>query len=131
MTNPRCVIDTNVLISAALSPLGKPRRVVEFVVLSGTLLASSATFREFETCIRRPRLLRYFGDVEEREGYINRIHSISRFEQITASVSACSDPDDDKFLELAISAGADLYHYRQPQRLPGEPLSGYSHSAPG
>ena len=124
MTNPRCVIDTNVLISAALSPLGKPRRVVDFVVLSGTLLASTATFHEFETRIRRPRLLRYFGNEEEREGFIHRIHSVSRFEQVTTSVSACSDPDDDMFLELALSAGADYIITGNLKDFPPSPFQG-------
>ncbi len=31
MTKPRCVVDTNVLISGALSKHGKPRKVVDFI----------------------------------------------------------------------------------------------------
>ena len=39
----RFVLDTNVLISAALSPLGKPDRVLTHILAEGMLLASDET----------------------------------------------------------------------------------------
>ncbi len=56
--NPRVVFDTNVLISAALRELGKPRKTLNWVSRSGVLLFSEETFQELERTLYKPRLLR-------------------------------------------------------------------------
>ena len=60
MTNNPCfVLDTNVLISAALVFQGKPNQVLSYVLTHGTLLFSEKTFEEIETRIHRPKFHRY------------------------------------------------------------------------
>ncbi len=66
---PRIVLDTNVLISAALSPSGKPRRVLDWVAEYGVILSSDETFKELETSLRRPKFEPYV-DSDERNDYI-------------------------------------------------------------
>jgi putative PIN family toxin of toxin-antitoxin system len=104
---PRVVFDTNVLISAALSPSGKPRRVLDWVAEYGVILSSDETLAELEISLRRPKFEPYV-DADERDDYIQwlntRTHSIEIGEQIQVS----RDPDDDKFLELALSGSADV-----------------------
>ena len=105
-SKPRCVVDTNVLISAFLSPSGKPNKVVRWVLADGVLLESVATFEELETSIRRPKFEKY-APLEELEAYLGLIFDQTKFIAITETVSACVDPDDDNFLELAVSGKAD------------------------
>ena len=106
-TGRRFVIDTSVLISAALQKLGKPRQTVVQAVLHGTLLASSSTVEELESRLRRSKFDPYVS-LEEREEFLDWIHGLLIFIPITETITACRDPKDDKFLELAVSGQADL-----------------------
>ncbi len=106
-TKRRVVIDTSVLISAALIEQGKPHASVFYVLEHENLLASSNTFHELETRLRRTKFLRYLR-VEKREAYLTFIRERSRFIPITETITACRDPKDDIFLELAVSGQADL-----------------------
>lgn len=106
-SSPRAVFDTNVLISAALSRQGNPRRALVWVARNGAVLASSSTLHEFITRIRRPKFDRYV-DSEEREAYIGWLLLRAELVEIRAHVEECRDPDDDKFLELAISGDTDV-----------------------
>jgi predicted nucleic acid-binding protein len=71
-TNPRCVVDTNVLISAFISAEGNPSKTVRYVLTNGVFLASTATFEEFDTRIRRPWIRKY-GHPDELEAYIETV----------------------------------------------------------
>ena len=106
-TERRFVIDTSVLISAALQKLGKPRQTVVQAALHGTLLASSSTVEELESRLRRSKFDPYVS-LEEREEFLDWIHGLLTFIPITETITACRDPRDDKFLELAVSGQADL-----------------------
>ena len=63
----RVVADTNVLISAALSPLSTPALVVYHVLQHGQFVFSSETFAELETRIWRPKFDRYISIVRRRQ----------------------------------------------------------------
>jgi len=106
-TERRFVIDTSVLISAALQKLGKPRQTVVQAALHGTLLASSSTVEELASRLRRSKFDPYVS-LEEREEFLDWIHGLLTFIPITETITACRDPKDDKFLELAVSGQADL-----------------------
>ncbi len=124
MTNkPRCVVDTNVLISAFLSKKGKPSRVVRRVLTHGVLLESAATFEELETCIRRPKFRKY-GPPEEVEAYLGLLSDQSHFVTITEPITACTDPDDDMFLEVAVNGQADYLITGNIKDFPPSPFRG-------
>lgn len=107
MTNPRVVLDTNVLISAALSLHGKPREVLDWVAEHGTILSSEETLEEFITRIKRPKFSPYL-DPEQRDAYIEWLVLYTEPVEVEEEIEACRDSDDDKFLELAISGAADV-----------------------
>lgn len=127
--NPSCVVDTNVLISAALSPEGKPNRALRYVISEGTLLASNATFDEFSTRIRRPKFFRYLRE-EDREDYIALIRSVSRLVEPAERIRECRDPQDNKFLELAVAGHADAIVTGDEDLLVMHPFRGISIVAP-
>ena len=103
----RVVLDANVLISAALSPNGAPRAVVEAVrSAGGVLLFSRETFDELRTRFLRPKFDNYVSR-EGRTVYLAQLETISEWVAINGATLECRDPDDDKLLETALTGKAD------------------------
>ena len=107
MKAERVVLDTNVLISAALSPNGSPRAVIDAVRLeNGVLLFSDETFDELRSRFHRPKFDRYIGQ-EGRAIYLAQLEAVSEWVSIAGAKLGCRDPDDDKLLETALMGEAD------------------------
>lgn len=103
----RVVVDTNVLISAALVPGGSPRAVLEAVRSdNGVLLFSDETFEELQSRLGLPRFDVYVSR-ERRALYIAQLQAVSEWVSITNTKLGCRDPDDDKLLETALLGQAD------------------------
>jgi len=106
----RVVIDTNVWLSAALSPAGVPSQVLRRVLASGAPVFSDATFAELEARIWKPKFDRYLS-MEARQGILHDARSLGRWVDIPPDIAAqrfCRDGDDDKFIHTAL-AGAALW----------------------
>jgi uncharacterized protein len=101
----RVVIDTGVLVSAALLPRSVPRQAFDRAVSRGTLLISEFTLGELEDVLRRPKFSRYVSE-EHRLELLEALVRESELVEITASISDCRDPRDNKFLELGVSGSA-------------------------
>ena len=107
MRADRTVIDTNVLISAALRPDGPPRRVLDAVRHhSGALLFSNETFSELRSRLRRPKFDRYVSQ-SIRTVYLSQLTAVSEWVSVTNARLGCRGPDDDKFLETALMGDAN------------------------
>ena len=107
MKADRAVVDTNVLISAALRTEGQPRRVLDVIRHSnGVLLFSDETSRELRSRLRRPKFDRYVSQTI-RAVYLAQLMAVSEWVSITNAKLGCRDPDDDKFLETALIGDAD------------------------
>jgi putative PIN family toxin of toxin-antitoxin system len=102
----RVVIDTNVFISAALKQSSLPAVAVRFAILEGTLLKSSVTERELRDVLIRPQLATLIP--QQSLGWINELLGAAELIAVTAKIRACRDPDDHKFIELAIDGRADF-----------------------
>jgi putative PIN family toxin of toxin-antitoxin system len=100
----RVVLDTNIIVSALLNPLGPPARVFSLAI-DGTieLCLSGNIYDEYEEVIRRPRLRR---DEDTIAVTLHAIRENGFWVKPTEPVKACSDEDDDIFLECAQAAGA-------------------------
>ena len=107
MKRDRVVLDTNVLISGLLSTTSTPARAVEHAVRSGQLLASTDTLRELMTKLLSPKFDRYVTR-ERRDGLLLRLAPLIEIVEVLQRVQASRDPDDDKFLEVAINGRADI-----------------------
>lgn len=103
----RIVLDTNILISALLSPQGPPAQVFLMILLESDtqLCVSGDIYAEYEEVIHRPRLNRSDSEIEAT---LRAIREKGFWVKPTEKVHACSDPDDDIFLECAQIAAA---HY--------------------
>ena len=103
----RVVIDTNVLISAALVPRGVSRTVVDAVRSeNAVILFSDVTFDEIRSRLQRQKFDRYVSR-GVRFTYLAQIRAVSKWVSITGTKLGCRDPDDDMLLETALIGEAD------------------------
>jgi uncharacterized protein len=103
----RIVVDTNVLVSRLLVPASVPGRAVRRAVDSGQLVVSEATLEELASVLGRPKLDPYLS-IADRQEFIRLLGRIAEMVPIVRVVRACRDPNDDKFLEVAVNGRADL-----------------------
>ncbi|WP_423223645.1 putative toxin-antitoxin system toxin component, PIN family [Candidatus Amarolinea aalborgensis] len=115
------VLDTNILVSALLSPFGPPARVFD-MVLNGDIRAAydDRLMAEYREVLARPKFNFAPEDVAVVLEYLE-----ADGEQVTARPLSCKlpDPDDLPFLEVATQAEAVLItgntaHY--PEAIRGE-----------
>jgi len=102
----RAVLDTNILVSALLQPLGPPAKLF-LLALTGTgleLCISGEIYAEYEEVIRRPRLKRTQSEIENA---LRAVRENGFWVKTKTRVDVCPDPDDNIFLECAEAAQAD------------------------
>ena len=101
----RIVIDTGVLVSAAIRPDSVPALAVEKALLQFDLCVSEETLAELQDVLMRPKFDRYVMPAI-------RLEFLQGFRQrtvlIVVTVTDCFDPKDNKFLALASAAEAEL-----------------------
>jgi len=100
------VFDTNSLVSASLIGGTMTARAIDKAIILGKLTFSDATMNELVEVLFRKKFDKYFLNNEEKWSAIQRISLNAVFFSPTESITACRDPKDDKFLELAISVSA-------------------------
>ena len=106
MSKPRFVLDTNLVVQAALLDSSPARRVFEAALLEGEVLLSDAVQAELSDVLMRPKFDRYISPLQRLQFLANLV-AIATPVQITLHVQACRDPKDDKFLELAVNGQAN------------------------
>ena len=102
------VLDTNVWLSAALSPNGAPARVVRAVLLKELAVFSDATFAELETRIWKPKFDRYIS-LEARKSILRDARAAALWVDIPQELAEqrwSRDADDDVFIQTALAAQA-------------------------
>ena len=102
----RLVVDTNVFVSAALKESSWPAHTIRWLAKFGGLLKSTETEDELFAVLRRPRFAGKIAPVFLEE--VSRIFAAAERVAIVERVALCRDPDDDKFIELAVNGHADL-----------------------
>lgn len=106
MKAERIVVDTNVLISAAVSPHSTPARLVALVLGQHRLLFSDASFAELETRLWRPKFDPYLtADIRKR--LLHDFAAVADWVKPDEHMTGyCRDADDDKFIHAAQTGGA-------------------------
>jgi putative PIN family toxin of toxin-antitoxin system len=105
----RAVVDTNILVRAVIRPQGTVGPVL-LRLRQGeyTLLYARSLLEELIDVLNRPRIRDKYrltgGDIQTVLGLI-----LLRGEEVTPleRITACRDPKDDKFLEVAVAGQAD------------------------
>lgn len=122
----RVVIDTNVLLSAALSPDSIPATLVDVVLQIGKLVFSKTTFAELDARIWQPKFDRYL-PMERRRRLLREANSSALWVDVPAELERCSysrDPKDNAFIHAAIASGASRLVTGDNDLLCLHPLSG-------
>ncbi|HUN56486.1 MAG TPA: putative toxin-antitoxin system toxin component, PIN family [Candidatus Binataceae bacterium] len=102
----RVVLDTNILISALLTPDGLPAQVLSLCVTDREfqIVLSADIYAEYEEVIRRPKFKR--SDLEIN-AILRSVRGSAAWIRPSATVRVCLDPDDDIFLECAQAGDVD------------------------
>ncbi|HEX4426803.1 MAG TPA: putative toxin-antitoxin system toxin component, PIN family [Terriglobales bacterium] len=126
----RCVIDTNVLVSAAAFSPSIPRQAVMQVLKHCLLLLSESTVDELKEILLRTKFDRYVSQ-DERALFLVQLTSAAEFVPIIRLVRECRDPKDDKFLELALNGRTDAIITGDGDLLRMHPWRGVKILSPG
>ena len=106
VTSLKLVIDTNILISAALTSQGAHAKLGQLVLAQHRLVFSQATFDELRTRIYRPKFDQYIS-LEDRERLLRDFSACAVWVEPGEPGRYCRDRDDDHFIEAALKAQAD------------------------
>lgn len=119
----RVVIDTNVLVSAALLRDSVPRKALTNVMRFCTPICSAELLAEYRSAMMRPALDRYTTK-DKRIALLAALENGSDIVRITGEVCRCRDPRDDLVLETAIVGKADVLVTGDGDLLSLKPISG-------
>ena len=119
------VFDTNALISANLSNKSVNRRAFLKALESGVVVSSAATFEEFKSTFMRPKFEKYLS-ADERKEAIVQLEKMVYFISVSLQITASQDPDDNMFLALALTAGAECIVTGDKGLLSLDPFNGIS-----
>jgi uncharacterized protein len=102
----RCVFDTSVLVSALLLTNSKPRMALDLALGEGQVLLSFAVLAELYEVFTRKQFRRYINEEDIRR-FLAALTRKAQWVDVNVQVTACRDPKDDKFLELALCGHAE------------------------
>jgi putative PIN family toxin of toxin-antitoxin system len=123
VTSLKLVIDTNILISAALSAQGAPAKMVLCVLARHSFVFSQATFDELRTRIYRPKFDRYIS-LDDRERLLRDFNACAVWVEPGEPGQYCRDRDDDHFIQAALKAQADYLVSGDKDLLEAPPVQG-------
>ena len=123
MTSLKLVIDTNILISAALSAQGAPAQLVLCTLARHRLVFSQTTFEELRTRIYRPKFDRYIS-LDDRERLLRDFNASAIWVDAAEPAQYCRDRDDDHFIEAALKSQADYLVSGDKDLLEAPPVQG-------
>jgi uncharacterized protein len=103
----RVVLDTGVLVSAAIRPDSVPALALEKALLNFDVCVSRDTLDELATVLSRAKFDQY-APLRQREDFVAGFRARAVVGEVNTTVSDCVDPKDNKFLALAETAEADL-----------------------
>ncbi|MFZ1799215.1 MAG: putative toxin-antitoxin system toxin component, PIN family [Chitinophagaceae bacterium] len=103
--NNAFVFDTNALISAHLLDKSASRKAYNKAIDNGVLIYSAETFDEFANTFIRSKFEKYL-PLEKRMSVIGEFQARGALIKTRIVISICRDPNDNKFLELAVSSNA-------------------------
>ena len=102
------VVDTSVLVSAFLNPVGFPSQVLAAAKREPfTLVTSAPLLEELREVLSQPRLMRVRGTtLADADAFVQDIAEVANQVPVSGTLQLCRDPDDDVLLETAIVGGA-------------------------
>lgn len=103
----RIVFDTSSLIPVCLHPDREPARIFRRAILEHEVLSSQDAFSELVAVLSRAKF-EAWQPLSHRLSWVKLYQAAVAFVEITEKVQDCRDEKDNKFLELALAAKADV-----------------------
>jgi uncharacterized protein len=101
----RLVVDTNIVVSAALKPVGLQRPVLVLAIIKpARLYVSNQILTEYRDVLSRPEFQIRKG---LRQQLLDLIRKRAHLVNPVRAIQVAGDPEDDKFIECADAARAD------------------------
>lgn len=114
----RVVIDTNIIISAALSEEGNPAQIFEHMLLEQIEnFITDEIIEEVINVFKRPKISKLINEndvefmIDNYKQSSKKVHPKDKLEVVK------EDPDDNKFIECAVEAGAEYIISGDPHLL--------------
>jgi putative PIN family toxin of toxin-antitoxin system len=107
MKTKRIVLDSNVVLSAAIFKRSIPRQAVDKALREDSILMSAAAIAELQDLFGRSKKFDKYLSLSARTKFLNDLLESVKIIEIIETISVCRDPKDNKFLELAINGKAD------------------------
>lgn len=123
------VFDASTLVSSALKVGSTPERALLRALEADVLALSTAVDREITDVLNRPKFAASLSR-ERRENFLDVLRRSALWFEPIVSVNDCRDAKDNKYLELAIAAGADTIVSSDDDLLALHPWRGVSTSPP-
>jgi len=101
------VIDTGTLISASFRIESIPSKAYFKALREFNVCISEETLTELKTVMQREKFNKYLS-LENRISFIELYQEQSTLYEVKESVFDCRDPNDNKFLELALTVQAEI-----------------------
>lgn len=118
----RVVLDTNVLVSALLSPDGPPARALALIATRRVdLLVDDRILAEYEQVLRRPKFSMEPRTVSE---LLQQLEALAEYVPPAPCPATLPDPGDLKFLECASAGLADCIVTGNPRHFPRKACRG-------
>jgi len=115
----RLVIDTNILIAAFLTPRGESSKLLRQALERHSVYLSPFILDEFLRVINYPHIRRrYEFTDDETEIFITRLAESANLDNPSTNISACTDPDDNAVLALAVEMESDYLVTRNVKDFP-------------
>lgn len=106
----RATVDTNIWVSSSISSRGSPARL-EAAFRDGrfTLITSEPLLGEVGGLLLRPRFATRYGVTPNKvSALIDLMRDQAEIVEVSGTIHACRDPDDDVVIETAINGKADV-----------------------
>jgi putative PIN family toxin of toxin-antitoxin system len=118
----KVVLDTNIIVSGLLSPFGAAGEIMRMVSSGDLRLCFDARILdEYKTVLKRPKFAFNCSHVDCLLEYIERIGEVTAGNPLSLKLR---DPDDEPFLESAVSGKAKYLITRNIKHYPKEQIQG-------
>jgi uncharacterized protein len=105
------VLDSNLIVSAFLNPQGAASKALQIALESFDIASSKETLAELVDVLKRDKFDKYAAKslrMAKLEQYAQAVVYYEVSLEISSTITDCTDPKDNKFLALAITAKAKV-----------------------
>lgn len=102
----RLVLDTNIFVSLLIRPGDTFLALVDYIDQGATIVYSTETLTELVDVLRRRKFARYT-TAEEVAAFVTWVATVGELITVEEAVTGSRDPNDNKFLALAVAGRAD------------------------